>query len=138
MEENGAEFFTAPLELNAEELENLGLTEGELLVYGRIPVMVSAQCVVKTAKGCTHDPVTTLLTDRRGKESGEKSLGFCYNVVYNSTPLSLFGEREAWMRMQPKSIRVQFSTEDAKTTKQILDASTASLRGNNGAGIDRR
>ena len=122
--ENGAESFTAPLELNAGELEELGLTESELLVYGRIPVMVSAQCVVKTAKGCTHRPVTTLLTDRRGKKFPVKNhCGFCYNVVYNSTPLSLFGEQEAWMRMQPKSIRVQFSAEDAKTTKRVLEAS---------------
>ena len=110
--------------MNAGELEELGLTESELLVYGRIPVMVSAQCVVKTAKGCTHRPVTTLLTDRRGKEFPVKNhCGFCYNVVYNSTPLSLFGEQEAWMRMQPKSIRVQFSAEDAKTTKRVLEAS---------------
>ena len=36
--------------------------------------------------------------------------GFCYNIVYNSAPLSLFDEREEWMRMHPRSIRVQFST----------------------------
>ena len=72
---NGVELFTAPMELNAEELNVLGLEESELVIYGRIPVMTSAQCVVKTTNGCTHHPVTTTLTDRRGKQiPGEKSL----------------------------------------------------------------
>ena len=65
---NGVELFTAPMELNAEELNVLGLEESELVIYGRIPVMTSAQCVVKTTNGCTHHPVTTTLTDRRGKQ----------------------------------------------------------------------
>mgnify|MGYP000447098628 CR=1 FL=1 len=36
---NGVELFTAPMELNAEELNVLGLEESELVIYGRIPVM---------------------------------------------------------------------------------------------------
>ena len=123
---NGVELFTAPMELNAEELNVLGLEESELVIYGRIPVMTSAQCVVKTTNGCTHHPVTITLTDRRGKQFPVKNhCGFCYNIVYNSAPLSLFDEREEWMRMHPRSIRVQFSTETGSEVTRILNAALA-------------
>ena len=96
------------------------------IIYGRIPVMTSAQCVVKTTNGCTHHPVTTTLTDRRGKQFPVKNhCGFCYNTVYNSAPLSLFDEREEWMRMHPRSIRVQFSTETGNEVTRILNAALA-------------
>ena len=38
---------TAPVELNSWELEELGIQEMELVVYGYLPVMVSAGCVRK-------------------------------------------------------------------------------------------
>ena len=50
---------------------------------------------------------------------------FCYNIVYNSAPLSLFDEREEWMRMHPRSIRVQFSTETGSEVTRILNAALA-------------
>ena len=43
--QHGVSEMTAPLELNARELGNLGLTNMELPVYGYLPVMISAQCI---------------------------------------------------------------------------------------------
>ena len=40
--QHGVSEMTAPLELNARELGNLGLTNMELPVYGYLPVMISA------------------------------------------------------------------------------------------------
>ena len=72
---NGVELFTAPMELNAEELNVLGLEESELVIYGRIPVMTSAQCVVKTTNGCTHPPGHDNTDGSQRKTvPGEKSL----------------------------------------------------------------
>ena len=45
----GISEFSAPEELNARELEDLGIRAGEMIIYGYLPVMISAQCVVKTA-----------------------------------------------------------------------------------------
>ena len=56
--------FTLPSELNGRELESLSKTVRakfqvnenapglELVVYGRVPMMVSAQCINKTVHGC--------------------------------------------------------------------------------------
>ena len=39
----GLREFTAPLELNAKELAQLGIENAELIIYGHLPVMISAQ-----------------------------------------------------------------------------------------------
>ena len=61
--------FTAPLELNSRELRELDIRNGELLVYGRIPVMVSAQCIERTTSGCSKKPGVRVLQDRRDENS---------------------------------------------------------------------
>ena len=49
------EATTAPLELNYNELREVGLESSELVVYGHVPMMVSAQCVTKTVAGCRKE-----------------------------------------------------------------------------------
>ena len=46
MKAYGASRVTLPVELNARELSDAGV-RGELIVYGYLPMMVSAQCVKK-------------------------------------------------------------------------------------------
>ena len=58
---------TAPVELNSWELEELGIQEMELVVYGYLPVMVSAGCVRKNTSGCTGKAGELILTDRQKK-----------------------------------------------------------------------
>lgn len=59
LKEMGPEFITMPWELNSRELKAVAKAcerdgiPGELVIYGHAPMMVSAQCVVKTLKGCT-------------------------------------------------------------------------------------
>lgn len=120
--ENGAAEFTAPLELNERELAGLGISDAELIAYGRIPVMLSAQCVVNTASGCTGKPGVAVLTDRYKKEFPvRRCCGFCYNIIYNSTPLYLGTQAEQIRGLSPKRLRLQFSTESGKETAEILE-----------------
>ncbi len=115
--------FTAPMELNEEELSRLDIRAAELVVYGRIPVMISAQCLVKTEQGCTHRPSCTMLTDRTQKRFPVKNhCGFCYNVIYNSDVLSLFDQRKSWADMEPAGIRLQFTTETGSRTREVTEA----------------
>lgn len=50
MKKAGFSEFTAPAELNESELKILGLETAELTVYGYRPVMISAQCIMKTRR----------------------------------------------------------------------------------------
>lgn len=66
---------TLPLELNSQELEQLGCQGMELVVYGYLPVMTSAQCIQKTTDRCTHRPGLLRMRDRDWQRSAsEESL----------------------------------------------------------------
>lgn len=113
--------FTAPLELNESELEALGVQECEMVAYGYLPVMISAQCVRKTASGCSKKPGITVLTDRYKKKfKVENCCQFCYNIIYNSEPLYLGNQIRRIGQLAPASLRFQFSTESGADTEKLL------------------
>lgn len=116
--QNGISDFSAALELNGQELQELGVGESDLMVYGYIPVMLSAQCLRKTAGRCTGQPGGEILTDRYGNHFPVRCCcDGCYNVIYNCHPLSLASQAEAVKELKPRLLRIQFSIE---TKEQVL------------------
>lgn len=119
----GAFRQTFPLELNAKELLRMGGSGRELVVYGRAPVMVSAQCMKKTAKGCDRRPETLTLRDRMGKEFPVRNhCRFCYNTIYNTSPLSLLTEKKTLEQLKPAVLRLEFTVESAGEVRQAVKA----------------
>lgn len=123
--------LTAPIELNAHELAiNRGLYD-ELIVYGRYPMMVSANCLAKTtgqafcsmahAKNCISGETVLYLGDRYRKLFPVKPFCTdCYNVIYNSLPTSLLHEKEAIGQIGITTLRLLFTTENEAQTAQVL------------------
>lgn len=119
----GAARLTLPLELNSRELEELGCRRGELVGYGHLPAMVSAQCVMRTVSGCKKIPGILQMKDRTGKELPVKNhCRFCYNTIYNPTPLSLLGQEKIVERLDPAVLRLQFTIETPQQVKAVIDA----------------
>ena len=117
----GVSEFTAPLELNSEELACLGLSDCELEIYGRAPVMVSAQCLFKTSGRCRRDYGLSGITDRCGSIYPVKAYcDSCYNVIHNDRPLCLAGEAPEIRLMNPRYLRIRFTTEAAGETAEVL------------------
>ncbi len=125
--------LTAPVELSFKELCSLGLEEMTLVVYGRIPLMVSAHCVKKTMGLCrrgkgaetcgTAEPV--YLTDRIGKNlSVVQNCLECYNLIYNPECLSLLDGTDVTEKLHPQAIRLDFTFETKEETKRILKSAT--------------
>ena len=125
----GACRLTMPWELNSRELEPVmeelhreGL-DGELVVYGRIPMMVSAQCIRRTTTGCVKKREVLTLKDRTGALLPVKNhCAFCYNTIYNASPLSLLGLESAVRRLGPAVIRLNFTTENQEETARTIRA----------------
>lgn len=93
----------------------------EMVVYGYLPVMITAQCVGNTVDRCRGADGTRVLTDRyQNNFYVENRCADCYNIIYNSVPLCLFDEREALEEIAPARLRLQFSLEDARTTRGVL------------------
>lgn len=115
----GMDRQTLPLELNYRELKRLNY-QGEMVVYGRLPVMVSNQCVTRTTRGCSHRPETLYLKDRTGAEFAVRNhCTFCYNTIYNANPLSLLDNASEVLGLNPLSVRLQFTVEPAREAEQI-------------------
>ena len=130
--EEGVLRNTIPLELNEGELKHRDNTSSELLLYGYIPLMLSAQCVRKNLFGCTGKYETAYLKDRYnsefpvkcscdpwGKNISEKAK-YCYNIIYNSIPYGLPGEKDQVKKLNLHSLRLAFTIEEPEKAKAIL------------------
>ena len=73
----GASELTWPVELNSRELGRLPVP-GELVVYGRLPMMVSAQCIHKGTEQCDKKPEILVLKDRKGAQFPVKNLSLIH------------------------------------------------------------
>lgn len=116
---------TLPLELNRKELLALcrsGEKQAhELVVYGRAPMMVSAQCVRKTMKACDRKPCVMYLRDRKGMRLPVKNnCAFCYNTILNAQPTVLFDLEGELAEFEPVFQRYEFTTESGREVKEIL------------------
>lgn len=114
--------MTVPVELNDREMERLDLSDMELIVYGRMPMMVSAQCIQNTVYGCTHKEKLHVLKDRYQKEFPVKNTCvYCYNITYNSVPNVLLEEEKRIRTLSPAGVRLHFTVEDRAGTEKILN-----------------
>ena len=93
----------------------------EKVVYGRLPMLVTANCILRTAEGCTRESGITMLRDRLGKEFPvARNCRHCMNVIYNCVPLSLHGQLAKWEKLA--RLRLDFTVEGRDETARILDA----------------
>ncbi len=126
----GFSMDTAPLELNLRELFQRGCSGSEVIVYGRLPMMVSAQCVRKNTGECDRKPGELFLEDRKRKRFPVKNYcRFCYNMIYNSEPLWLADEMDALTRLSPDGLRLQFVSEGPKEIRSVVAAYRKALDG---------
>lgn len=120
--ENGLSRYTASVELNDRELQKLGVEDSVFIAYGYQPVMVTANCIRKTTKGCTKKDGLLYLTDRYKKKFAVKNYcKYCYNIIYNPIPLMLLHQAEDVRRLSPKEIRLDFVMESEEQMKKIVD-----------------
>lgn len=136
--------FCLPYELNAAEQRRLlgGGRVFEKVVYGRIPMMVTANCILRTLRQSSQSSQSsrslqcgqgmqrgrnsqgsterTALIDRYGKRFPiVRSCAHCTNIIYNSVPLSLHKELSKWKGKV--RLRLDLTVEDAEGTRDVLD-----------------
>lgn len=94
-----------------------------MVVYGRIPMMVSANCVRKTTADCFRGSGHTVtITDRMQHDFPVMlNCRYCYNVILNTVPLSLHKQIPLMVRdSMAEAFRVDLTTEDAQETEAVL------------------
>ena len=112
---------TIPVELNRKEILRRENSRSEMIIYGRLPLMITAQCIHKNTLGCMHQHKVLDLKDRYSVHFPVKNFcSECYNVIYNSLPVCLFKEDVTVKKIAPAAVRLSFTTETEEETEQIL------------------
>ncbi len=114
---------TVSQELNAAELRGRENANSELIIYGRVPMMISAHCLQKTLRSCSHSNENLSLVDRKhARFPVACKCSTCFNVIYNAVPLSLLGEREQIEELGCSAYRISLTTEDERTSREVVRA----------------
>lgn len=119
-----ADSYLAPMECNIHEWRRLSNPDFEYYCYGKIPMMVTANCIRLTKESCRGYGVSfeDRITDRYDTDFRvQTNCHHCYNVIYNSVPLSLHQYVEQIGTLKGKGIRLEFTTETAEEMKPVLE-----------------
>ena len=123
-----AKEYYASFELNIHEIDELITAIDEMyndaihsfVVYGKIPMMISANCVRKTNNECSKIRGFAHITDRMNKEfSVYCNCDYCYNVIYNSVPVSL--HKYIDVLSKKGNLRIDLTDESGEYAKKIVD-----------------
>lgn len=118
----GAKRVTVPYELNYGEMKNLNAANGEVIVYGNIPLMITSNCINQNFNKCDKIHRNISLKDRLNYEfKVSNCCNFCYNIIYNNSPLSLIGVSSKVRNMGFSNYRINFTSEKGKEVVKIVD-----------------
>ncbi len=122
-----ADEVTLPLELNLHEIEDEISSEYadrlNMVIYGRAPLMVSANCINRTHGKCSGDVNGFIngLTDRYGKkEPVYCNCLHCYNEIFNALPTSYHKKINDIRDMSVGRLRIDLTDEPAETIKKLM------------------
>ena len=108
-------------ELSLKELKHRNNANSQMIVYSRIPMMITANCTIKNTVGCKKNNDTVTLVDRKNENHIIKcNCDYCYNTIYNSKKYIAFDLKDDLLNLGVKEFRLDFTLEDYNETKGIL------------------
>ena len=96
----------------------------EMLVYGRMPLMVTENCLIRGRTGeCTCHLTPTRLSGKTGAEFPIiKDGNSCRSVLLNGKKLNLLDRQEDLTRLGLWATRLYFTTENPREVDQVLNS----------------
>lgn len=123
-QERGATRVTVSVELVGEELDGL-VGDKEKIVYGTLPMMTSAQCVLRGTPQCQKGVKERHLFEIEDRKQTswriQTDCKACYMQILSYEPL-VIKNSEVQRLKQSFSIRLQFTNETVEETKAVLAA----------------
>ena len=117
--------MTASFELLLAQVRDLSKAlPTELIAYGRLPLMLTENCLVKNRTGvCSCQGPAVRLVDRTGAEFPVVSDGeTCRSVVLNGRKLYLLDRRRSLNGLGLWGLRLLFTTENPREVDRIVEA----------------
>ena len=112
---------TASFELKLAQIRDLSKAiplEG--VVYGRLPLMLMENCIIKNRTGQCSCEGDNILTDRKGERFPVVKAPGCRNEILNSKKLFL-ADKPDWKRVGLTYARLLFTTENPWECAQALE-----------------
>lgn len=111
---------TASFELRLSQIRDMRKPlNTEMIIYGRLPVMVSDQCIIRQSAGRCNCQVPGQLSDRTGSVFPVVKEYGCRNVIYNAHKLFLADKRDELLSAGLWGMRLMFTTESARECVEV-------------------
>ena len=93
------------------------------MVYGRLPLMLTENCIMKNrGKGCRCQEEPQTLRDRKGEDFPVEQAWGCRNEIFNAKTLWLADKKADFQRVGAAYARLSFLRESAKECAAIFRA----------------
>ncbi len=114
---------TASFELRLSQIRDMNKPlDTEMIIYGRLPVMVSDQCIIRQSSGKCNCQVPGQLSDRTGSVFPVVKEFGCRNVIYNAHKLFMADKRDELVSAGLWGLRLLFTTESARECTEVAKA----------------
>ena len=116
--------MTASFEMLLAQVRDLSKAlPTELIAYGRLPLMLTENCIIKNRTGvCACQGATTRLVDRTGAEFPVVSdPGTCRSVILNGKKLYLLDKQRELKNLGLWALRLQFTTENPLEVNRVVE-----------------
>ena len=111
---------TASFEMRLAQIKDLAKTVNtEIICYGRLPLMVSDQCVIRHSAGRCACQTPGELSDRMGSVFPVVREYGCRNVIYNAHKLYLADKKQDMYSAGLWGLRMLFTTESARECVEV-------------------
>ncbi len=111
---------TASFELRLAQIRAMAKPlDTELIVYGRLPVMISDQCIIKESAGRCNCQQPAQMADRMGSVCPVVKEFGCRNVIYNAHKLYLADKQEDLYSSGLWGLRMLFTTESPRECVEV-------------------
>ena len=123
MKELGAKSAMLSFEMTLPQIRDVSkAVDCEIFAYGRLPLMVTENCIIRNRTGaCTCNLTTGKLTDKTGADfpiikDGDK----CRSVLLNGKKLNWLDRQDDLARLGLWATRLYFTTENPREVDQVL------------------
>lgn len=116
---------TASFEMTIPQVRDLSKAiPTELIIYGRLPLMLTENCLIKGRTGsCSCHSANTKLIDRTGAEFPViKDGNSCRSIVLNGKKLYWLDKMPQLRRLGLSYVRIQFTTESPAEVGRVMES----------------
>ncbi len=111
---------TASFELRLAQIKDMAKPlDTEVIMYGRLPLMVSDQCIISRSAGKCSCQTPAQMSDRMGSVFPVVKEFGCRNVIYNAHKLYLADKKEDLYSAGLWALRMMFTTESPRECIEV-------------------